>query len=36
MTRVLRPREEFPTPAFRGFLAVLALVGPALALRLLL
>ncbi len=36
MTRLLRPREEFPTPAFRGFLALLALGGLALALRLLL
>lgn len=33
MPRLLRPREEFPTPAFRAFLVLLAAAGAALFVR---
>ena len=33
MPKLLRPREEFPTPAFRVFVALLAAAGVALAIR---
>ena len=33
MPKLLRPREEFPTPAFRVFVALLVAAAIALAVR---